>query len=245
MNITVAENLASFYSIAAWRIAGEILKRPNERTTLGLATGRTTTGIHAELAAIHAAHPFSVSRVCVFGMDEIANVDRSYAGSCYSILHREVVKPLGIYEENFFMPQTRADDLTRECRAYEAVIAARGGIDLQVVGIGENGHIGFNQPGTPFHSDAFVGRVDEELEARVRRETGMPEKTELGGMTLGIRSVMHSRRILLVACGAQKAEMIRRAIQGPVTEEVPASVLQLHPFCEAILDPEAAALLEI
>lgn len=243
MEITVAKDLASFYNIAAWRIAAEILKRPNERTTLGLATGRTTTGIYAALAAIHRAHPFDVSRVCVFGLDEITNVDRSYDGSCYDILHREVVEPLGIYEENFFMPQTKADDFDRECRAYEAVIAARGGIDLQVVGIGENGHIGFNQPGTPFHSTAFVGRMDEALEARVRGETGVQK--ELGGMTLGICSIMHSRKVLLVANGARKAEIIRQALQGPVTEDVPASVAQLHPFCEAILDPEAAAMLDL
>ena len=114
-------------------------------------------------------------------------------------------------------------------------------MDLQVLGIGENGHLGFNQPGTPFGAVSWHSRMDEHLEARLRRESGAAPEDVLGGVTLGMRNIMMSRNILLVANGAHKRQIVKQALLGPVTEQVPASVLQLHPFAEAILDPEAGA----
>lgn len=243
MQITIAKNKEAFHNIAAWRIVGEILKRQNERTTLNLSTGETTSGIYKAMAEIYAEHSFDTSRVCIFGVDELTNVDRSCFGSRYDILLREVVGPLNIYDENFFMPMTFSEDFSRECKAFEDVIAARGGIDLLVLDIGENGCIGFNQPGTPFNSRAFVGNIDEELDRRVRKEIGAASAFERKGMTLGISNIMQSRKLLLVANGSHKAEIVHKALRGPITEEVPASILQLHPFLEVVLDQEAAALL--
>ena len=237
MKITLAKSLEEFYSLAAWRIASAIIQKPD--AVIGLATGRTTGGIHRALAEIYAMHPFDTSRVTVLPMDEVTGVDRAFSGSCYDMILRQVVEPLHIPMEHFLNLPTRSEDFDRDCRAFEAEIAARGGVDLQVLGIGENGHLGFNQPGTPFESVSWHSRMDEQLEARLRRESGAAPEDELGGVTLGIQNIMMSRRILLVANGAHKRDIVRQALLGPVTTDVPASVLRLHPFAETILDPEA------
>ena len=110
-----------------------------------------------------------------------------------------------------------------------------------MLGIGLNGHIGINQPGTPFESETWVSPMDPDFEARVRRETQVPASTVLGGLTRGIKNIMQTRKIVLIAKGAHKAEIIEQAILGPVTTDIPASVVQLHPNCEILLDAAAGA----
>jgi glucosamine-6-phosphate deaminase len=156
------------------------------------------------------------------------------------MIKEQIAGPLGIREENFIMPPTMSGDFEEESRRFQEALEARGGIDLQILGLGANGHIGINQPGTPFNSETWVSPMDPVFEARVRKETGVGPDHPLGGLTLGIRTIMHARRIILVAKGAHKAEMVERMIRGPVTEDIPASVLQLHPDCEFLLDAEAA-----
>ncbi len=241
MKITVTSSESEFHSRVAWRIVEQALRRPE--SVIGLSTGRTTGGVHRSLAEIHAGHPFDVSRMTVFNLDEVTGVDREYFGSCYYMILHEVVLPLGIPMEHFLMPPTRSDDFARECTDFEHAIAARGGIDLMVLGIGENGHLGFNQPGTPFGQTTWLSRMDKDLDTRIRRETNSSAEADLGGITIGIRNIMHSRRIVLAANGARKAAIVRAALQGPVDPSVPASVLQLHPDCEVILDSAAAAAL--
>lgn len=242
MNITVLETEALFFETVAQRIAAQILKKP--RALIGLSTGRTTGGIHAALAAIHKNIALPTAGLTVFGVDEITNVSRGYAGSCYYMLLNEVVKPLDIPMENYLMPQTRCDDFGAECRRFEAALESRGPVDLQVLGLGENGHLGFNQPGAPFGGFAWVSKMDAQLDERIRRETGSAPEDELGGLTLGIANIMHSKHIIMAANGKRKAQVVRDMLTGPVTELLPASVLQLHPRCEFILDKDAAALLQ-
>jgi len=153
----------------------------------------------------------------------------------------QLAAPLRIPEENFIMPPTMSDDFEEECRLFEKRITARGGADLQMLGIGSNGHIGINQPGTPFESETWVSPMDPDFEARVRRETNVPPETILGGLTRGIKNIMHTRKIILIAKGSHKAEIIEKAILGPVTTDIPASVLQLHPNCEVLLDAAAGS----
>ncbi|MCL6457436.1 MAG: 6-phosphogluconolactonase, partial [Gorillibacterium sp.] len=117
-------------------------------------------------------------------------------------------------------------------------------VDLQMLGIGTNGHIGINQPGTPFESETWVSPMDSDFEARVRRETSVPDSVELGGLTRGIKDIMHTRKLILIAKGATKAKMIEQALFGPVTTDIPASIIQLHPNCEVLLDAEAAACIK-
>jgi len=224
---------------AAWRIIGQMLAKPD--AVIGLSTGQTTIGMHRIVAEIYGKYPFDVSRVTLFNVDELTNLPREYAGSCYSMIHTQLAAPLGISDENFIMPPTMSDDFVREARLFEERLAARGGADLQMLGIGWNGHIGINQPGTPFGSETWVSPMDPIFEAKVRKETGLPPEHELGGLTLGIKNIMQTRKIVLIAKGEHKASIIEQAILGPVTTDIPASVLQLHPNCEILLDAAAGA----
>jgi len=239
MKITIAKNEKEFDTIAAWRIIGQMLEKRN--AVIGLSTGQTTIGMHAIVSEIFAKYPFDVSQVTLFNVDELTNLPREYAGSCYTMILNQIAGPLGIPAENYIMPPTLSGDFEAECVLFEQRLAERGGADLQMLGIGSNGHIGINQPGTPFESETCVSPMDPDFEARVRRETQVPPETELGGLTRGIKNIMHTRKLILIAKGAHKAEIIEKAILGPVTTDIPASVVQLHPNCEILLDADAAS----
>ncbi|HTI94579.1 MAG TPA: glucosamine-6-phosphate deaminase [Puia sp.] len=239
MKITITKTEQEFDQVAAWRIISQLLARP--AAVIGLSTGQTTIGMHRVVSEIHARYPFDVSQVTFFNVDELTNLPRSYAGSCYTMIYRQLVGPLGVPEENFIMPPTLSDDFVAEAALFERRLAERGGADLQMLGIGMNGHIGINQPGTPFGSDTWVSPMDPDFEARVRRETQVPDDVVLGGLTRGIKNIMQTRKIVLVAKGAHKAEIVEKAILGPVTMDIPASVIQLHPECEVLLDAAAAS----
>jgi glucosamine-6-phosphate deaminase len=239
MKITITKDEQEFDTIAAWRIIGMMLKKPD--AVIGLSTGQTTFNMHKIVSEIFVQFPFDISRITLFNVDELTNLPREYSGSCYTMIINQLVIPLGIPEQNFIMPSTISDDFKAECVLFEKRLAERGGADLQMLGIGGNGHIGINQPGTPFESETWVSPMDPDFEARVRRETQVPAETILGGLTRGIKNIMHTRKIILVAKGVHKAEIIEKAILGPITTDIPASILQLHPDCEILLDAAAAS----
>lgn len=241
MIITVAKNEEEFDCMAAWRIIGQMLQKRN--SVIGLSTGQTTFGMHRIVSDIYTHYPFDVSQVTLFNVDELTNLPRSYSGSCYTMILNQIAKPLGISEDNFIMPPTMSDNFEEECKIFQQKLEARGGIDLQILGLGMNGHVGINQPGTPFESETWVSPMDPDFEARVRRETQVPESTILGGLTLGIKNIMHARKLVLVAKGIHKAEIVAKAVLGPVTTDIPASIVQLHPNCEVLLDSESASLI--
>ena len=238
MKITITPNEQSFDTAAAWRIIAQMLEKPD--AVIGLSTGQTTIGMHRIVSHIHTQYPFDVSRVTLFNVDELTNLPREYAGSCYTMIKTQIAGPLGIPEENFIMPPTLSDNFAAEAALFEQRLAERGGADLQMLGIGSNGHIGINQPGTPFESETWVSPMDPDFEARVRRETQVPAHIVLGGLTRGVKNIMHTRKLVLIAKGAHKADIIEQAILGPVTTDIPASVVQLHPNCEILLDADAA-----
>jgi glucosamine-6-phosphate deaminase len=241
MKITITKNEREFDVTAAWRIIGQMLEKPD--AVIGLSTGQTTINMHAVVSEIYAKYPFDVSRITLFNVDELTNLPREYSGSCYTMILNQIAGPLGIPDENFIMPPTLSYDFEREAKLFEERLAARGGADLQMLGLGANGHIGINQPGTPFESETWVSPMDPDFEARVRRETNVPADHILGGLTRGIKNIMHTRKLILIVKGAHKADMVRKAIRGPVTTDIPASVVQLHPNCEILLDAAAASKL--
>ena len=239
MKITITKTEKEFDTTAAWRIMAQMLEKPD--AVIGLSTGQTTLGMHAVVSDIYRQYPFDVSRITLFNVDELTNLPREYAGSCYTMILNQIAGPLGIPEENFIMPPTMSADFEAEALLFEKRLSERGGADLQMLGIGSNGHIGINQPGTPFESETWVSPMDPDFEARVRRETQVSAETVLGGLTRGIKNIMQTRKLILIAKGAHKADIIKQAILGPVTTDIPASVVQLHPNCEILLDAEAAA----
>jgi glucosamine-6-phosphate deaminase len=240
MKITIAKDEKEFDTIAAWRIIAQMLEKPN--AVIGLSTGQTTINMHAIVSAIHKEYPFDVSRITLFNLDELTNMAREYAaGTCYSIILNQIAGPLGIHEDNFIMPRTVSDNFQAEAALFEARLADRGGVDLQMLGIGTDGHIGMNQPGTPFESETWVSTPDAVFEARTRHEQGIPPEVKLGGLTRGIKNIMHTRKLILIAKGAHKADIVAQAVLGPISTNIPASVVQLHPHCEILLDAAAGS----
>ena len=148
MKITIAETEKRFDETGAWRIIGQILARKN--SVIGLSTGQTTTNMHRIVSELYKLHPFDVSETVFFNVDELTNLPRSYEGSCYAMIRSQLLDHLGVPDERFLMPLTESDDFELESRKFENSIREHGGADLQILGIGWNGHIGINQPGTPF-----------------------------------------------------------------------------------------------
>lgn len=243
MRITIANDEKAFDLAAASRIVDQICSKP--ASVIGLSTGRTTGNIHRLVCKIHTEVDFVVGNVTFFGLDEVTNVPRDYAGACYTMLRKEIIDGLGIDDNHFLMLPTKSDDFGRDCRAFRDELNRRGGIDLLILGLGENGHLGFNQPGSPLNGVASTAYMDERLEKRIRMETTTPDDIPLGGVTLGLRDIMHSRHIVLVAKGSNKREAVKRMLEGPIDRECPASVLQLHPDCEFLLDKAAAADIDV
>lgn len=202
----------AFDIAAAWRILSQILSKPD--AVIGLSTGKTTGNMHRIVGEIYEKYPFDTSRVHIFNVDELTNLERTYKGSCYAMIHEQVITPLEIPEEHFIMPPTFSDDFDRECKAFEKRLADCGGVDLQMLGIGWNGHIGINQPGTPFERHTWVSEMNPVFEKKVREETQVPDDYELGGLTRGIVDIMHSRHLILIAKGKSKASIIRQALAG-------------------------------
>ena len=149
MKITITENEKAFANAAAWRIIGQILRK--QRSVIGLSTGRTTGELHRTVAEIHKEHPFDVSEVTFFGQDEVVGVPRKYFGSCWKMLKTELIDDIGTDDGHFLMLPVKSDDYSKDCKEFIEELESRGGIDLLIVGVGENGHIGFNQPGSAFN----------------------------------------------------------------------------------------------
>src|ERR1035437_24463 len=187
MKITITKDEHEFDVTAAWRMIAQMLEKPD--AVIGLSTGQTTKGMHEIVSKIFGQYPFDVSGITLFNVDELTNLPREYSGSCYTMIMNQLAIPLGIRAENFIMPPTISDDFKAECALFESRLAERGGADLQMLGIGGNGHIGINQPGTPFASETWVSPMDPDFEARVRRETKVPADVVLGGLTRGIKNI--------------------------------------------------------
>lgn len=239
--ITIADNEKEFDNLAAWLVIEQILGKP--KSVIGLSTGRTTGNLHRIIGEIYSQRHFPVEDVTFFGVDEVVNVPREYAGSCYSILKTELIDALGIADDNFLMLPTVSANFRKACSDFQNELDRRGGIDLLILGLGENGHLGFNQPGGSFDSETRVTNMHADLERRIRREANVLPEKPLGGVTLGIKNIMQARRIVLVAKGAHKADAVRDMLEKPMSTDVPASILQLHPCCEFLLDKQAASKL--
>ena len=190
---------------------------------LGLATGSTPLGLYAALARLHKAGAIRFSSATSFNLDEYVGLAPTHEQSYRYFMMHNLFRYIDLPEERIHVPSglDTSDDALAD---YDRAIEAAGGIDLQLLGIGNNGHIGFNEPGTPFGSLTHIVELTH-------------------AATMGIRTVMNARGILLIALGKAKAEIMKKTLCGPVTEEVPASVLQLHPNCTVYCDEEAAAFL--
>lgn len=232
-----------FAVAAAGFFMAQVLEKP--RSCIGLAGGNTTIPIHRAIVEQVAAVGLDTSGVRFFNVDEYAGAAADEPGTCRWRLMQQLLLPLKARPEQICLFRPNCEDPQAECWRVREEIGRQGGIDLQYLGIGANGHIGFNQPGTPLGSTAYSFPFEQAFREEKSSMFGSLQKVPCTGMTLGLKDCMQSRRIVLVANDSSKATALRRIVCGPVTPEVPASVLQLHPDTVLLATPDAAEYLPL
>jgi glucosamine-6-phosphate deaminase len=235
----VIEPVAELYRLAALRIADEIRAKP--ACVLGLATGRTMIPLYDELARLHAAGEVSFARVTAFTLDEYVGVGADEPGGFRRFVREKLAARTDLPAAALHGPDALHADPREAARAYEAEIAGAGGIDLQLLGLGTNGHIGFNEPGSSLGSRTRVKTLAVETLAANQAELPAAARLRRLAITLGLATILEARACLLLATGPAKAGAVAAAIEGPVSASAPASVLQLHPEVIAYVDEAAAA----
>jgi glucosamine-6-phosphate deaminase len=210
---------------------------------LGVATGSSPEAVYTRVTEKLLAHPLDVSGISAFALDEYVGIPNDHPESYHSFIDSHITVPWGLNPQRVHVPESAAGDDGIPVHTYDDAIAAAGGVDLQILGIGHNGHIGFNEPGTPFSRGTHVQQLTPRTrEANARFFDGIDDVPR-SSVTQGPATILRARRIVLLAYGASKAEAVAAAVEGPVTQEVPASVLQRHPNVTFVLDEGAASLL--
>jgi glucosamine-6-phosphate deaminase len=226
---------------AADRIQALVRRKPD--AVLGLATGSSPMGIYAELGRRVSAGELDLSGVSGFALDEYVGLPEGHPESYATVLERAVARPLGLPEVR--VPDGRASDLEAAAVDYERALAEAGGIDLQLLGIGANGHIGFNEPTSSFASRTRIKTLAPGTRADNARFFESPAEVPSHCLTQGLATILEARALLLVAQGEGKAEAVAAAVEGPLAAICPASALQLHPRAAVLVDEGAASRLRL
>ena len=213
--------------------------RANPEAVLGLATGSTPVPVYAALPSRLAG--VDVSRVRGFALDEYVGLDPAHPESYRSVLTREVVEPLGLDPARVFVPNGSLDGIEHAGDDYERALAEAGGVDLQILGIGTDGHIGFNEPGSSFASATRVKTLTRQTRQDNARFFDSIDDVPRHCITQGLGTILRARHLVLLAFGKGKAEAVAGAVEGPVTASLPASAIQLHPHATVVIDDAAAS----
>lgn len=223
-------------------VANELLKQiiSNEKSVLGLATGGTMVRVYEQLVNLIRINEIDLSEITTFNLDEYIGIDYDHPESYYTYMHDVLFNHLPTWnEEKIHLPNGSAENLQEEIKRYEDLLDKEGPVDVQILGIGENGHIGFNEPGTSFDSlTSVVGLTQSTIEANSRYFETKEEVPEQA-ISMGIHSILKAKRIILLAYGPKKADAIRKLLTGEITTDLPASALYNHPNVEVILDNNA------
>lgn len=241
MNVCVYPNGDLASVAAAVLIAGQVIDKP--KSVLGLATGSTPLPIYRELISMWHRGVIDFKNVVTYNLDEYVGLGPDHPCSYRRFMQENLFSHINVPQSNIHIPNGLAQDVDAECAAYDTAIAAAGRLDLQLLGLGANGHIGFNEPAAVFTTHSYCVRLSEQTLKDNRRffEDGAPMPTH--ALTMGIASIMQAKRIVLVATGKNKAAAVRAMIEGPVDPMVPASILQMHRHATILLDADAASLL--
>lgn len=239
MEVIILADAAKVAEVAAARIADVVRRTP--AAVLGLATGSSPLAIYARLAGLVRAGELDVSAVGAFALDEYVGIPAEHPESYVSVIRREVTEPLGLDPGRVHVPDGRAADIERACDEYEAAIVAAGGIDIQLLGIGANGHIGFNEPSSSLRSRTRIKTLTRRTRVDNARFFASPDQVPTHCITQGLGTIMDARRLMLVAQGEHKAAAVAAAVEGPVTAMCPASILQFHPHAAVVVDEAAAS----
>lgn len=238
MRVIVTEDYAGMSRKAAELIAAQILLNP--QSVLGLATGSTPIGLYQCLVEKYRAGELDFSRIRSVNLDEYLGLSPEDDQSYRYFMNENLFRHININLANTYVPDGIAKDPVAECARYDELICRLGGIDMQLLGIGNNGHIGFNEPANTFAlSTHCVALTESTIQANARFFADS-EQVPQQALTMGIGQIMRARRVIVIASGSEKREALRKAFWGPVTPEVPASILQMHPDVTLVMDRQAA-----
>ena len=228
---------------AANILSAQVIMKPN--CVLGLATGSTPIGTYDQLVEWYNKGDLDFSEVTTVNLDEYKGLPRTNDQSYYYFMHQHLFDRVNIDPERTNVPNGMEPDAEKECGRYEELIRSLGGVDLQLLGLGHNGHIGFNEPGEAFEKETHCVDLTESTIEANKRFFASADDVPKQAYTMGIKTIMQAKKILIVVNGENKADIVERAFFGPVTPEVPASILQLHNDVTLVGDEEALAKIEI
>lgn len=240
MRIIITKDYNELSKKAADIIIAVVKNEPH--AVLGLATGTTPLGLYDELIADHKKNGTDYSAARTVNLDEYAGLDANDKNSYAYFMRKNLFDGLNIDVKNTYIENGAAKDGDEECKRYDGLLESLPR-DIQLLGIGSNGHIAFNEPGTPFGSTTHTVELAESTVKDNSRLFDSIDDVPRKAYTMGLKSIMQARKILVLATGANKADAVKKLVRGEITEQVPASVLQLHPDCTLICDAAAAALL--
>lgn len=243
MEIVIVRDADEVGRVAALKVASVVQRDPE--AVLGLATGSSPTGIYASLAARVAAGELDFGRASGFALDEYVGIPLEHPESYASVIERDVVVPLGMDASKVHVPDGRASDVEAAVVEYERAIADAGGIDIQILGIGANGHIGFNEPTSSFASRTRIKTLAPQTRADNARFFDDPSQVPTHCLTQGLGTILDAHEVVLVAQGSSKASAVAGMIEGPLGAMCPGSALQLHRHATIVVDEAAASLLQL
>ncbi len=242
MELIIQRDKEAAALLAARIVANEL--RSNPRAVLGLATGSTMEAVYRHLVRMHREQKLDFSKCSTFNLDEYVGLTATDPNSYRYFMNKHLFMQVNINVENTHLPDGRAADLGAECRHYEALIAKAGGIDLQLLGIGKSGHIGFNEPLSALRSRTREKALTPTTIKQNAPFFGGEDKMPRRAITMGVGTILDAKRCLLLATGEEKAGIIAQAVEGPITSMVTASALQLHQRATVIVDEAAATHLK-
>lgn len=239
MRIIITKDYEEMSKKAASIVASQMVLKPN--SVLGLATGDTPLGMYKELIELYKKDNIDFSKIDTFNLDEYygLNVENPHSYAYY--MREKFFKHINVKKKNTNILDGMTNDIQKECKDYEKRIKEAGGIDLQVLGIGRNGHIGFNEPDLKFEASTHIVHLDTDTINANARFFDDVEDVPTKAISMGIKTIMGAKKIMLLASGKEKAKSIYNTLKGEITPKVPASILQLHPDVIVILDEEAAS----
>jgi glucosamine-6-phosphate deaminase len=241
MRIIKVKDYDEMSNIAATMVSGQVLLKPD--SVLGLATGDTPLGMYQKLVMEHNQGKIDFSEIKTFNLDEYYGIPKTNQQSYYYYMMENFFRYINIKKENIHIPDGMAPEIEKECISYEKKIKETNGIDLQILGIGVNGHIGFNEPDVNFEAETHLVSLDEKTIQSNARFFSSIEEVPTKAISMGIKTILNSKKILLLANGNAKAAAIAQMVNGSISSEMPASILQLHKDVTIIVDETAGARL--
>ncbi|MDQ7065514.1 MAG: glucosamine-6-phosphate deaminase [candidate division KSB1 bacterium] len=242
MLVMIKENYDEMSKEAAKQVAALVRKKPD--CVIGFATGSTPLGLYKELIRMHKEEGLDFSKITTFNLDEYVGLPPEHPQSYHYFMWENLFNHINVNPSNVYIPMGMADDIDVFCEWYENKIKEVGGIDLQILGIGANGHIAFNEPGSSLGSRTRIKTLTEKTRQDNARFFSSMDEVPKYAITMGVGTIMEARRLLLLASGTSKAEAIRATVEGPIMAKYPATIVQLHRYATVIVDKDAASKLE-